>query len=109
MAGPTPPIAFAGGHEVQARLASPAVEVPDALVQNLRETGAEVTLDAGARAEASRDWWPLAMGWALADQVAGLAGVVVRPSEPAQVAEVLRGCHEYRVPVTPAGGRSGVC
>ncbi len=33
--------------------------------------------------EASRDWWPLAMIWALDDQVAARAGAVVRPAEVA--------------------------
>ena len=32
-----------------------------------------------SRAEASRDWWPLAMTWALDGQVAGLAAAVARP------------------------------
>ena len=60
-------------------------------------------------AEASRDWWPLAMSWATTGQVAGLAAAVARPTDAAQVAAVLALCHEARVPVTAAGGRSGVC
>jgi alkyldihydroxyacetonephosphate synthase len=59
--------------------------------------------------EASRDWWPLAMIWALDDQVAARAGAVVRPAEVAAVAEILRVCNDARVPVTAAAGRSGVC
>ena len=35
--------------------------------------------------------------------------MVARPTDTAQVAAVLALCHEARVPVTPAGGRSGVC
>ena len=60
-------------------------------------------------AEASRDWWPLAMAWATEGQVAGLAAAVARPADADQVAAVLALCHEARVPVTAAGGRSGVC
>ena len=60
-------------------------------------------------AEASRDWWPLAMSWATSGQVAGLAAAVARPTDADQVAAVLALCHEARVPVTAAGGRSGVC
>jgi alkyldihydroxyacetonephosphate synthase len=37
-----------------------------------------------------------------------LAGAVVRPSDPEQVAEVLAVCNEARLPVTAAAGRSGV-
>jgi alkyldihydroxyacetonephosphate synthase len=58
--------------------------------------------------EASRDWWPLAMTWAGAGQVGGVAGVVARPGTPDEVAAVLAVCHEATVPVTPAAGRSGV-
>ena len=59
--------------------------------------------------EASRDWWPLAMIWALDDQVAARARVVVRPRSADEVAAVLRVCNDARVPVTAAAGRSGVC
>jgi alkyldihydroxyacetonephosphate synthase len=59
-------------------------------------------------AEASRDWWPLAMHWALQGQVLRRAAAVARPSSTEQVSAVLRVCNEARVPVTAAGGRSGV-
>lgn len=59
--------------------------------------------------EAGRDWWPLALHWALQGQVPALPAVVARPTTTAQVAEVLSICDEARVPVTPAAGRSGVC
>ncbi len=42
-------------------------------------------------------------------QVPARPAVVARPTDTAQVAAVLALCHEARVPVTPAGGRSGVC
>ena len=60
--------------------------------------------------EASRDWWPLAMIWALDDQVDGprvgdRAAALDRPrSRPCCAL-----CNEARVPVTAAAGRSGVC
>src|SRR4029453_19288477 len=69
----------------------------------------EVTVEPAAVAEASRDWWPLAMAWATEGQVAGLAAAVARPTGADQVAAVLALCHEAQVPVTAAGGRSGVC
>jgi len=109
MAGePTAPIAFAGSSAISARLGSVPAAVDDALRERLRSTGAAVTIDAPALAEASRDWWPLAMTWAPADQVGALASVIVRPTEVAQVSEILRICNEARIPVTPAAGRSGV-
>jgi alkyldihydroxyacetonephosphate synthase len=109
MAGePTPPIAFAGSPTVTGRLGASPVPVDDALRERLAGTGATLTAAAPALAEASRDWWPLAMTWAPADQVGALASVVVRPTEVAQVPEVLRICNDARVPVTPAAGRSGV-
>ena len=61
------------------------------------------------RAEAGRDWWPLAIGWAAAGQVPARPAVVARPTDTAQVSAVLALCPPARVPVTPAGGRSGVC
>jgi len=84
------------------------VDVSDPVLARLRDVCPVVT-DAGARGEASRDWWPLGMVWALDDQVASLAAAVARPSTAAQVRDVLAVCHEARVPVTAAAGRSGVC
>jgi alkyldihydroxyacetonephosphate synthase len=107
---PTAPIAIAGGAaEAQPALAEGRVEVPDAVVERLAGACASVTVDADARAEASRDWWPLAMTWALEGRVAGLAACVARPASHDEVAAVLRICHELAIPVTAAAGRSGVC
>jgi alkyldihydroxyacetonephosphate synthase len=107
---PTPPIAIAGGAAAAtARLGAARVEVGDELLGRLRDACAEVTVEHAALAEASRDWWPLAMAWATQGQLAGLAAAVARPTDAAQVAAVLALCHEARVPVTAAGGRSGVC
>jgi alkyldihydroxyacetonephosphate synthase len=107
---PTPPIDFAGDADaVSAQLGARVVDVDDALLQRLRDVCAEVTVEPAALAEASRDWWPLAMIWALDNHVAGLAGAVARPSMADEVASILRICNEASVPVTAAGGRSGVC
>jgi len=107
---PTPPIPLAGGGAgVTPRLAAARVEVDDALIRRLRAACAEVTVEPAAVAEASRDWWPLAMSWATEGQVAGLAAAVARPADADEVAAVLAVCDEARVPVTAAGGRSGVC
>ena len=107
---PTPPIPFTGTRPVTARFATTTawVTVTDPTLEALRATGASVLLDAPAIAEASRDWWPLAMAWATEDQVANLAAVIVRPTDTAQVPEIMRVCSTAGIPVTPAAGRSGV-
>ncbi len=106
---PTPPIAIHGGAAAAASHLSGLVPVPDPVIDRIRQTGAEVSTDLAVRAEASRDWWPGAMIWATSGEVPGLAGVVVRPADASQVAAVVRLCNAARVPVTAAGGRSGVC
>jgi len=79
--------------------------------QVLRRLAAACPLDQAEPAivEAGRDWWPMALHWALLGQVPALPAVVARPTSTAEVAEVVRICDEARVPVTPAAGRSGVC
>lgn len=107
---PTPPIAFPGdASEVTARLDVECVPVDDALLRRLHAACASVTTDAAVLVEASRDWWPLAMIWALHGEVAALAGAVAAPTSAAEVSAVLRVCNEARVPVTATAGRSGVC
>ena len=107
---PTPPIEVAGGAaSATAHLGGAQVIVPDPVVERLRSACGEVSTDHATLAEASRDWWPLAMTWATEGQVAALAQVVARPADAAQVAAVLGICNEAAVPVTAAAGRSGVC
>ncbi len=53
------------------------------------------------RAEAGRDWWPLAIGWAAAGAVPSRPALVARPTDTAQVSAVLALCDAARVPVTP--------
>lgn len=105
----TPPIAIAGDpREATGRLTAPLVLLDDPFLERLAEACADVHLDPGDLAEASRDWWPLAMVWATEGQVGQVAGALVRPTSVEEVSAVLRLCHETRVPVTPAGGRSSV-
>ncbi|MCU1352296.1 MAG: FAD/FMN-dependent dehydrogenase [Acidimicrobiales bacterium] len=106
---PTAPIPLAGGaDQATSRLAAPHVSVDRAFLDRLRSVCAEVVDDPAARAEASRDWWPLAMVWATQGQVGGLAEVVARPADVDEVSGVLALCHDAGVPVTPAAGRSSV-
>lgn len=106
---PTPPIALRdGGAAATARLGATAVPVPDAVVDRLAAI-CPTTTDGDTLGEASRDWWPQAMIWALDGQVAAKAAAVVSPVDADQVAAVLAVCNEALVPVTAAAGRSGVC
>jgi alkyldihydroxyacetonephosphate synthase len=107
---PTPPIAFGTPPaDVRPRLPATAVPVDEDLLTSLRSVCADVTVEPAAVAEASRDWWPLAMIWALDGEVPARAAAVARPTSAGEVAALLRLCNEARVPVTPAAGRSGVC
>ena len=106
---PTAPIALRdGGAGATARLSAPSVPVADAVIDRLSSI-CPTTTAAGALAEASRDWWPQAMIWALDGQVAARAGAVVSPRTADEVSAVLAVCNDAKVPVTPAAGRSGVC
>ena len=64
--------------------------------------------DAATLAESGRDWWPLSLSWALRNETAALPAVVCRPLNTSEVSAVMRICHKENIPVTPAGGRSGV-
>lgn len=60
-------------------------------------------------AEFGRDWWPLAMVWATEGEVPARAAAVAHPATTAEVSALMAICSEHGIPVTPAGGRSGVC
>jgi alkyldihydroxyacetonephosphate synthase len=107
MGQPTAPIAFANG-PVGNRIDAPATASAP-LVAAWRAAGIVVDTDTAACAEASRDWWPLAMQWALRPAVGGLADAVVRAASVGDLATVVADCDRACVPVTTAAGRSGVC
>jgi alkyldihydroxyacetonephosphate synthase len=107
---PTPPIPF-GGDPARAtdHVTTTRVEVPDDVLTRLRDGCDAVLDDPTTVAESSRDWWPLVLHLALANRVVARAAVVARPTGTDQVAHVVRVCNEARIPLTAAGGRSGVC
>ncbi len=110
MTRPTPPIELGGPPAgIRGRIPTSPATVDRAVLDAIAATGAEVDDGDEARTEASRDWWPLAMRWALQGKVPALAAAVVRPATVTQVAGVLAACRAAMVPVTVAGGRSGVC
>jgi alkyldihydroxyacetonephosphate synthase len=102
---PTPPIELTGS---EPHLASTAVEVSDTVLARLA-AGCDIVTDLETVAESSRDWWPLALHWSLAGRVPQLGAVVARPADADEVAHVVKTCDDARIPVTVAGGRSGVC
>jgi alkyldihydroxyacetonephosphate synthase len=107
---PTAPIRLAGDPaQVRSHLAQSAVAIPDDVLARLAGACASVTTEPAVTAEASRDWWPLAMTWALDGQVAGLAGAVARPASVDEIVAVVRICNQDAIPLTAAAGRSGVC
>ena len=110
MTRPTPVTAIdapPGG--VGDHLDSERVPVDEALARRLADACDSVSTADAERAEAGRDWWPLAIGWAAAGAVPSRPALVARPTDTGQVSAVLALCNDARVPVTPAGGRSGVC
>lgn len=111
---PTPPIALGGavadGGAAQPRWGHATVTLPADVLDALgAAVDQRVTTAATALAEASRDWWPLAMTWAADGEVAAVAAAVVQPASVAEVSAVLAICNDAGIPVTAAGGRSGVC
>ena len=102
---PTPPIELLG---TGSRLPEGTVDVPEEALDALASI-CDVVTDESDVAESSRDWWPLALHWALAGQVPRLADAVVRPTTTGEVVRVVQVCNNARLPLTVAGGRSGVC
>ncbi len=102
---PTPPIEL-NGH--RSHFAGEGIDLDDDFIAAISAI-CEVVTDEGEVAEASRDWWPLALHWSIEGEVPRLADLVVRPSSTGEVAAVALACNIARVPLTVAGGRSGVC
>jgi alkyldihydroxyacetonephosphate synthase len=105
MTTPRSPIELTGTAD---RFAGEGVALPDGFLERL-DSICDTMTGAGATAEASRDWWPLALHWSIGGAVPRRAAVVARPASTAEVSAVLSACDEAAVPVTPAAGRSGVC
>ncbi|MGZ4769142.1 MAG: FAD-binding oxidoreductase [Ilumatobacteraceae bacterium] len=104
MTEPTAPIELSG---TSSRFTSPTRQPDAALTTRLEGICETITSDTET-AEASRDWWPLAMHWSLTGSVPQRAGAICRPTTTQHVVDVLVQCAAAGVPVTAAGGRSGV-
>ena len=77
-----------GAAAATGRLTAPVVLLDDDFLRLLGVACADVRLDVGERAEASRDWWPMAMIWATEGMVGQVAGAVARPTSTEEVAAV---------------------
>jgi alkyldihydroxyacetonephosphate synthase len=105
-----PPIQISGGAAgAAAALDAPQVDVDEQTIERLQSACRTVTTDPAALGEAGRDWWPLGMIWATAGTVPARPFVVAQPATPQEVAAVVTICNEAIIPLTAAGGRSGVC
>ncbi len=104
----TPPIEFGGDPSVAtAHLGTipPLSEAHISAISALCPT----STDAADAAEHGRDWWPLAMSWALRNEVPQRPSAVCRPTSTEEVSALLAYCNREKIAVTPSGGRSGVC
>ncbi|NBO33244.1 MAG: FAD-binding oxidoreductase, partial [Actinobacteria bacterium] len=107
MTQPTPPIDFGAGR-IGSRWAGPKQAGPtSALVDELRSI-CPISTAAADLAEHARDWWPLAMRWALQAQVPQLPSVVATPSITDEVRRIVLACARHDTPLTVTAGRSGV-
>ena len=103
----TPPIEF-GGDAADTTEQWPTAGPRDGDIEAVSEV-CPTSTDAVDTAEHSRDWWPLAMSWSLANRVPARAWAVCRPRDTDEVSRLLAVCNVRGIPVTVSGGRSGVC
>ena len=110
MTAPTPVTSIdAAADAVADKLGAEVVDVPRELADRIAESGAAVLTEDEARADAARDWWPLAIDWATEGAVPQRPALIARPTSTTQVSAILAACNESAVPVTAMAGRSGVC
>ena len=108
-ATPAPIEVDVGAGELRERLGGHQVALDDRFLERLSSACAVVDVAPESLAESGRDWWPISLRWALSGAVPARPGVIARPAGTAEVAAVLGCCNEAGIPVTAAGGRSGVC
>lgn len=108
MTQPTEPIEFAGAADDIVNRFAGNNDLSAVALDALNAICATTT-DAQSTAEHGRDWWPLAMHWALQGKTPRRAGAVCTPANSTQVAAIVAVCNAHDLPLTVAGGRSGVC
>lgn len=105
----TEPIEFSGNPaSATAVLTYQTKSLTDEQVRTL-ETLCDTSVDPIDRVQHGRDWWPLSLSWSLQNRVPQIPFVVCRPANTEQVSALLSYCNAQSIPVTPSGGRSGVC
>ena len=104
MSTPRDPIEFAGSTIEPRRRAA---ELAPGIVTELA-AGCPTTADPVQTLTHSRDWWPLAMHWAIDGRTWSIPGAVCTPRTTQEVAQVVGVCARHRVPITPMAGRSSV-
>ncbi len=104
---PTPPIEFGVAAERLTQRLKKTTSVPEAVLHELSGI-CRSSRDAEQLAAHARDWWPLAMHWALGGAVPAFPAIVMHPTSTHDVSRIAAICHRARVPLTVAGGRSGV-
>ena len=108
MTTPRRPIEFGGtSGRIGERLPA-GTSAPRALLDALN-TVCPTSTDEVDRNEHGRDWWPLAMHWALDGETVSRPDAVCRPRTTDDVVRIVRACSAAGVAVTAGGGRSGVC
>ena len=106
---PSSPIEFSNSIDnVTDRIDTVATQLPTDFLSSLEKICPSSTSTTDL-VEHARDWWPLAMHWALSGMTTRRPGAVCRPTSTNQVSEVVALCAKNSVPVTVSGGRSGVC
>ena len=80
----------------------------EAVLDALRTARVAFDVSPTERAEHARDWWPRLIAPSSRGEIERWPGVVVRPTTTDEVSTTLRLASEFRVAVTPQGGRSGV-
>ncbi|MFM8908266.1 MAG: hypothetical protein ACKOIZ_11820, partial [Actinomycetota bacterium] len=105
MTQPTPPIEFGGepGEPIVARwksASSTRTSSDDAALIRDLEAISPTSTEHRNLAEHARDWWPLAMRWALQSQVPQLPVAVVSPRDTAEVQRIVTVCAQHDVPIT---------
>jgi len=104
MSRPRDPIEFGAG-EIRQRFAGPPLA--PGVIEQLKSCCATTTAHDELLSH-SRDWWPLAMHWALDGETFALPSVVCRPRSAEEVARVVQVCAAHSVAITPMAGRTSV-
>lgn len=85
------------------------IAIKDSVLSEIKDCVSNLYLDQVSRENASRDWWPISLKWALDGMVPQLPYAVAVVKTKEEICEVLKICNKHMVPVTPIAGRSGVC